>query len=50
VKLPKKGDLRDCGKYGGIVLLSVPGKLLNKILLERMKTAVDACSCLPTTG
>lgn len=41
VKLPKKGDLRDCSNYRGIMLLSVPGKVLNRILLERMKEAVD---------
>lgn len=41
IKLPKKGDLRDCGNYRGIMLLSVPGKVLNRILLERMKEAVD---------
>nr|KAG5696667.1 hypothetical protein BaRGS_023076 [Batillaria attramentaria] len=27
IKLPKKGDLRDCSNYRGIMLLSVPGKL-----------------------
>ena len=42
IKLPKKGDLQDCRNYRGIMLLSVPGKVLNRILLERMKSAVDA--------
>ena len=37
----KKGDLRDCSSYQGIMLLSTPGKVLNRILLERMKEAVD---------
>nr|KAG5686716.1 hypothetical protein BaRGS_020242 [Batillaria attramentaria] len=42
IKLPKKGDLRDCKNYRGIILLSVPGKVLdNRILLERMREAVD---------
>lgn len=41
IKIPKKGDLRDCGNYRGIMLLSVPGKVLNRILLDRMKEAVD---------
>nr|KAG5699212.1 hypothetical protein BaRGS_012733 [Batillaria attramentaria] len=41
IKLPKKGDLRDCSYYRGIMLLSVPGKVLNRILLERMREAVD---------
>ena len=41
IKLPKKGDLRDCSNYRGIMLLSTPGKVLNRILLERLKEAVD---------
>lgn len=41
IKLPKKGDLTSCNNYRGIMLLSVPGKVLNRILLERIKTAVD---------
>nr|KAG5690467.1 hypothetical protein BaRGS_016467 [Batillaria attramentaria] len=28
IKLPKKGDLRDCSNYRGIMFLSVPGKSL----------------------
>ena len=41
IKLPKKGDLRDCSNYRGIMLSSVPCKVLNRILLERIKEAVD---------
>ena len=41
IKLPKKGDLRDCSNYRGIMILSTPGKVLNSVLLERMKEAVD---------
>ena len=41
IKLPKKGDLRDCRNYRGIMPLSMPGKVLNRVLLERMKEAVD---------
>ena len=37
----KKGDLRDCSNYRGIMLLSTAGKVLNRILLVRMKEAVD---------
>ena len=40
-KTTKKGDLRDCNNYRGIMLLSVPGNVLNRILLQRMKEAVD---------
>ena len=41
IKIPKKGNLTSCDNYRGIMLLSVPGKVLNRILLERMKAAVD---------
>ena len=41
IKLPKKGDLSNCANYRGITLLSVPGKVFNRILLERMKVEVD---------
>ena len=40
-ELPISCDLRDCSNYRGIMLLSTPGKVLNRILLERMKEAVD---------
>ena len=40
-KKKKKGDLRDCSNYPGIMLMSTPGKVLNRVLLERMKEAVD---------
>ena len=32
-----KGDRRDCGNYRGISLLSVAGKILAKILQQRLK-------------
>ena len=37
----KKGDLRDCSNYPGTMLLSTTDKVLNRVLLERMKEAVD---------
>ena len=39
--LPKKGDLTKCDNHRGIMLLSAPGKVLSKILLKRMKDAID---------
>ena len=42
MKLPKKGDMQDCKNYRGIMLLSVPGKVLNRVILDRLKTGVDA--------
>ena len=41
IKIPKKGDLSRCDNYRGITLLSVPGKVLNRLILERMKGTVD---------
>ena len=41
IKLPKKGDLSQCGNYRGITLLSIPSKIFNRILLQRMKDAID---------
>ena len=42
IKLPKKGDLSNCQNWRGIQLLSLPSKVLARISLERIKTAVDA--------
>ncbi|KAK2169275.1 hypothetical protein NP493_1197g00070 [Ridgeia piscesae] len=42
VKLPEKGDMQDCKNYRGIMLLSVPGKVLDRVILYRLKTVVDA--------
>ena len=41
IKLPKKGDMHECTNYRGIMLLSVPGKILNRIILDRLKEAID---------
>ena len=41
VKLPKKGNLSICDNYRGIMLLSVPGKVLNRVMLNRLKNAID---------
>ena len=41
VKLTKKGDLSLCGNWRGIMLLSIPSKVLTRVILNRMKVAVD---------
>ena len=41
VKLPKYGDLSQCGKWRAITLLSILSKVLSKIILERMKNPID---------
>ena len=44
IKLPKRGNW-DCKNYRGIVFLSVPGKVLYIIFLERMKTELESKLC-----
>lgn len=41
IKLPKKGHLSSCSSYRGITLLSIPGKVFNRVLLNRVKEGVD---------
>ena len=41
IKLPKKGNLKECPNWRGITLLSVPGKVFSRILLEWIKTEVE---------
>lgn len=41
IKLPKKGDLSNCNNWRGITLLSIPSKAFSKIIIDRIKTAVD---------
>ncbi|VDP83737.1 unnamed protein product, partial [Schistosoma curassoni] len=42
VKIPNKGDLSKCDNYRGITLLSIPGKVFNRVLLNRMKDRIDS--------
>ena len=41
IKLPKTGDLSDCNNWRGITLLSVPSKILLRVLLNRIDNAID---------
>ena len=41
MKVPKKGDLAECDNYRGISLLSVPSKILCRVLIDRAKSGVD---------
>ena len=41
IKLPKKGNLKECSNWRGITLFSVPGKVFSRILLERIRTEVE---------
>ena len=39
--MTQKGDLGECKNWRGIMLLSIPSKVLTRIILERLKTAID---------
>ena len=41
VKLPKKVDTENCDNWRGITLLSVPSKVLTRVLLNRIKEYVN---------
>jgi len=43
VKLPNKGNISDCSNRNRITLflLSTPGKVLTRVLLNRLQDAVD---------
>ncbi|RXN04778.1 endonuclease-reverse transcriptase [Labeo rohita] len=41
VKIPKRGALSDCNNWRRITLLSVPSKILAKVIIQRISDAVD---------
>ena len=41
IKLPKKGDLSHCKNCRGIMLLNMASKVFCRVILERIKTALD---------
>lgn len=41
VKVPKKGNIKNCDNWRGITLLSIPSKVFCRVLLNRMETAID---------
>ena len=41
VPIHKKNDRKVCDNHRGIAMLSVPGKVLSLILLERLQTIID---------
>ena len=42
ISIPKKGALNDCKIWYGITLLSIPSKILAKIILNRVSNVVDS--------
>ena len=41
IKLLKKGDLSHCRNWRGIMLLNMASKVFCRVVLERIKTALD---------
>ena len=41
IKLPKKGNLKDCKNSRGITLLSIVGKILGRIVIDRVRNGTD---------
>ena len=41
VKLRKKGDLRKCSNWREVTLLTVTSKILGRVIVNRIKSAVD---------
>ena len=41
IRIPKKGPLIDCNNWPSITLLSIPSKILAKIIINRLSNVVD---------
>ena len=42
IKIPKKGDLTECGNWRGITLTSVPSKVFGRVLIDRIRDGVNS--------
>ena len=41
IRLPKKGNLMECGKWRGITLLPVAPKVSGKVIITRIRNTID---------
>ena len=41
IAIPKKGTLSDCNNWRGITLLSLPSKIVCKVIVKRLSLAVN---------
>ena len=41
IKIPKKGDLTLCKNWRGITLLSVPGKVMSTVIMNRIRDGLE---------
>ena len=42
IKIPKRGDLTECGNWRGITLTSVPSKVFGRVLIDRIRDGVNS--------
>jgi hypothetical protein len=40
IKILKKGDISNCNNWRGITLLSIPSKILTRVILNRIQNTV----------
>ncbi|KAL9966616.1 hypothetical protein ACROYT_G024719 [Oculina patagonica] len=41
VKIPKRGDLKECKNWRGVTLLPVASKVMGRVIMERIQNGVD---------
>jgi hypothetical protein len=41
MKIPNKGDRSVCDNHGGITLLTVPTKVLSRVVIQRIQEGVE---------
>ena len=41
VKIPKKGNLKECKNWRGVTLLPVVSKILGRIVIDRIRAGID---------
>ena len=42
IKIPKKGDLTECGNWRGITLTFVPSKVFGRLLIDKIRDGVNS--------
>ena len=42
IKIPKKGNLRECKNWWGVTLLPVVSKILGRIVIDRIRMGIDS--------
>ena len=50
IKLPKKGNLKECKNSRGITLMSIVGQILGRIVVDRIQNGVSRQKVEKRTG